>query len=62
LANEQLNAISGTGPATSPTQLKEVLYTAAVIVLAALATVNLIRLRTHDHARAEGPAQSRQLQ
>ena len=31
-------------------------YGGAVIVLAALATVNLIRLRTHDHARAEDPA------
>jgi predicted MFS family arabinose efflux permease len=31
-------------------------YGGAVIVLAALATVNLIRLRTHGHARAEGPA------
>jgi hypothetical protein len=31
-------------------------YGVAVIVLAALATVNLIRLRTHDHARAECPA------
>jgi hypothetical protein len=26
-------------------------YVVAVIVLAALATVNLIRLRTHNHAR-----------
>ncbi len=31
-------------------------YGVAVIVLAALATVNLIRLRAHNHARAEGPA------
>jgi predicted MFS family arabinose efflux permease len=31
-------------------------YGVAVIVLAAFASVNLIRLRTHDHARAEGPA------
>jgi predicted MFS family arabinose efflux permease len=31
-------------------------YGVAVIVLAALATVNLIRLRTHKHARAEGTA------
>jgi hypothetical protein len=31
-------------------------YGVAVIVLAALATVNLIRLRTHNDGRAEGPA------
>jgi hypothetical protein len=31
-------------------------YGVAVIVLAALATVNLIRLRTHNHACAEGTA------
>jgi predicted MFS family arabinose efflux permease len=31
-------------------------YGVAVIVLAALAAVNLIRLRTHNDARAEGPA------
>jgi predicted MFS family arabinose efflux permease len=31
-------------------------YGVAVIVLAALATVNLIRLRTHNRARAEGTA------
>jgi predicted MFS family arabinose efflux permease len=31
-------------------------YGVAVIVLAALATVNLMRLRTHNDARAEGPA------
>jgi MFS family permease len=30
-------------------------YGVAVIVLAALATINLIQLRTHNHARAEGP-------
>jgi hypothetical protein len=31
-------------------------YGVAVIALAALAAVNLIRLRTHNYARAEGPA------
>jgi hypothetical protein len=31
-------------------------YGVAVSVLAALATVNLIRLRTHNHASVEGPA------
>jgi hypothetical protein len=29
----------------------------AVIVLAALATANLIRLRAHNHTRSEGPTQ-----
>jgi MFS family permease len=32
-------------------------YGVAVIVLAALATANLIRLRTHNHVRSEGPTQ-----